>query len=343
MLRKAIAGVATAAALVGGGVLSLVAASPATAAPATTYQKNGNYSFASNTADYGSSTYRITPWAQTHSDSSQALGADGVGLSITPGSSGYADSGVIVDLGDLNSMFDSSGSYVAPAIVGSPDLSVNYYFATSGTLPPYALNASDVYTGAAGNNYASMGAASGPLDSAQFGTFCSDSGMDEAFTALGCNTLSMSQVQAAYQAANGTEGVATADPQIYAWIGLSGSSAETGNVTSVNGTDLVTSPPPATATVTARNTCGTGQADYRWLVSDSGVTAKVNVTVQTSAGWKWYGSKTVAAGASWAFATRNGWKIRAFYEANGSQPQAGEKGALSVTAAAPGSGHRTAC
>ena len=246
MIRKLGPAAAAAVVVLGGAVAVAAFAAPAGAAVTASPQKAFDYSFASDTYDYGSGgAFRVTSWPQTHSDSTQSLDSDGnVDLTIAPGSSGYADSGVIVDLGTLNSLFTSSGTYTGPAITGSSNLGVNFYFATNGTDTFGTLNASHVLTGADGNNYASMGSPSGGLDSAQFGTFCSYNGTDTSFTQLGCNTLTMEQVQADYQAENGTEGVMTANPEVFAWVGISGSSAENGYVTSVGGKALVSEPAP---------------------------------------------------------------------------------------------------
>jgi hypothetical protein len=229
------------AALAMGLVLSAAAAGTAHAA---TYTQNGSYQFASDTYDYASGgDYVVTGTPQSHADSSQVLAANGVDLATTPGSAGYADSGVIVNLGPLSSLVGSGTAYVAPKIVGSADLGVNFYFGTNGSTTSFGtLNSSDVLTSADGNNYASVGAASGSLNSADFGTFSSYPGTDTAFTDLGSNTLSLLNVAGDYQAEFGNEGIKTPNPEVWAWIGISGSTAQAGYVTSVDGKDLVTSP-----------------------------------------------------------------------------------------------------
>ena len=255
MIRKiALAGTAVAIVIGGAGLAG-------TAYAATVYTQNGAYQFASNTSDYLSSgDYIVTSSPQSHSDSGQALGANGVDLTAHAGSSGYADSGVIVDLGSLSSLFNGSDIYTPPVIDGSSDLAVNFYFGTNGTGTPFTLNGSDVYTGADGNNYASMGPASGTLDSADFGTFSSTPDTDTAFTTLGSNTLDMNAVQAAYTAENGSEGVATANPQVWAWIGIvSTASATTGYVTSVDGVNLVnTTVTPPSGLITSQHLTADG-------------------------------------------------------------------------------------
>jgi PASTA domain len=232
------------------GMVMAAAAGPASASSVSGYTQNGSYQFASNTADYyASGDFIITSTPQAHSDSSQALGANGVDLATTPGTSGYADSGVIVDLGPLSSLFNSAGAYVAPQIVGSANLGVNFYLDTNGSSSDYGtINASGVWTGEDGNNYASMGSASGSLDAPDWTTFAAEPGADTAFAQLTATTT-MAGVLSAYQAEFGSEGVKTADPQVFAWIGISGSTAQTGYVTSVDGASLVTSPPPAMVTV----------------------------------------------------------------------------------------------
>ena len=169
------------AALAAGLVLSAAAGT----AHAATSTQNGSYQFASDTYDYASGgDFVITATPQAHADSSQVLAANGVDLATTPGSAGYADSAVIVNLGPLSTLFGSNGAYVASSYPGT----------------------------------------------------------DTAFTDLGSNTVSLADVKADYTAEFGNENVKTADPEVWAWIGISGSTAQTGYVTSVDGKDLVTSP-----------------------------------------------------------------------------------------------------
>lgn len=239
----------TAAAVVSGGVLAAGVPAAFAATPAA-YTQNGSYQFASDTFDYNGTagSYVVTGSPQSHSDSSEALGADGVDLAVKPGTSGYADAGVIVNLGRLSTLFGSTGTYVGPKITGSSNLGVNFYFGTNGSTSEFGtLNSSGELTGADGDNYASVGVGGTAAD---FTTFGSYAGTDTAFTAAK-GSVTMADLKAAYAAAFGTEGVKTADPEVWAWIGISGATAETGYVTSVDGTDLVstavTTPPPAAA------------------------------------------------------------------------------------------------
>lgn len=218
-----------------------------------TYSQNGNYQFASDSFDYNGNAgdYIVTGGVQSHSDSSQVLGADGVDLTAAPGGSNYADSGVIVDLGPLSKLVASDGTYTAPVIKGSSNLAVNYYFGTNGSTSSFGtLNGSGVLTSADGNNYAAMGPASGSLNTPDWSNFSSYNGTDTAFTQLD-STTTMAGAAQAYQAESGSEGVQTADPEVWAWIGVvstADGTAVSGNVESVNGTNLVTTtdttPPP---------------------------------------------------------------------------------------------------
>jgi hypothetical protein len=350
MNHKLIYGAVAAAAVLAAGA-SATAAQASVTAYHQSYQKDGSYSFASNT----DGSFEITSAPQSHSDSRQSLGADGVSLSTSPGSGdgGYADSGVIVNLGPLDSLFSHSGSYQAPRIEGSANLGVNFYFDTSNGAP-YALSG-DTYTGAGGNNYASMGSPGGTLDSADFGTFCSEAGTDTAFTQLGCNTLTMSEVRADYAAENGSENVRTADPDVYAWIGVSGSAAENGYVTSVDGQNLVTrhnSPPPVRRgrgdVVTLTYLCGTiAGSGYTIDATVSGpYTAKVNFISQDGGNGKsaWLGSYYISPGQTKPISAALGyWGVGAYWDRNGSQPARYEVGAEYTYEGAPGPSERVAC
>jgi hypothetical protein len=266
------------AALAAGLVLSAAGVGTAHAA---TYTKNGNYQFASDTYDFASGgSYVVTGKPQSHTDSSQTLAADGVDLATKPGSAGYADSGVIVKLGRLGTLFGSNGAYVAPQIVGSADLGVNFYFGTNGSTTSFgSLNASHVLTSAAGNNYASAGPASGGLGSADFGTFSSYPGTNTAFTQLGSNTLTMAQVRAAYKAEYPNEGVNTPNPEVWAWIGISGATAQTGFVTSVDGKDLVTSPPQVPVLSNGHVVAGTLKPTRATVAWDQTVTKTADLVI----------------------------------------------------------------
>jgi hypothetical protein len=262
-----IAGAAAIAAASAGALAPGVANAATTTA---TYTQNGSYQFASDTYDYDGTTgnYIVNDSPESHTDSSQSLGSDGVDLSIEPGTSGYADSGVIIRLGTLSSLFNSSGTYVGPTIAGSSNLGVNFYFGTNGSTTSFGtLNGSDVLTSAAGDNYASIGVGG---TSADFTTFASYTGTDTSFTALS-GSVSMPDVLADYKSEFGNESVKTADPEVWAWIGISGDAADTGHVTSVNGADLVNSP-----TYTA-----TGGASGK--VQNSGSGKYLNVSANTYA------------------------------------------------------------
>jgi hypothetical protein len=231
------------------GAAAIAAASAGALAPgvanaATTsasYTQNGSYQFASDTYDYNGTTgdYIVNDSPESHSDSGQSLGSDGVDLSIEPSTSGYSDSGIIVPLGTLSSLFNSAGAYVGPKIAGSSNLGANFYFGTNGsTTSSGTLNGSDVLTGADGDSYASVGVSGTTAD---FSTFAGYSGTGTLFTDLS-GSVSMPAVAADYKTEDGYEGVKTDDPEVWAWIGISGNAAETGHVTSVNGADLVNSP-----------------------------------------------------------------------------------------------------
>jgi hypothetical protein len=304
------------------GAAAIVAASAGALAPGAanaatataTYTQNGSYQFASDTYDYNGTTgdYIVNDSPESHTDSGQSLGSDGVDLSIDPSESGYADSGVIIPLGRLSSLFNSAGTYVGPKIVGSSNLGVNFYFGTNGSTTSFGtLNGSDVLTGANGDNYASVGLNG---TSADFSTFAGYSGTDTAFTALS-GSVSMSGVATDYQNEFGNEGVKTNDPEVWAWIGISGDTAETGYVTSVDGTDLVNGPAYTAAGGTngkiknaesgkylnvSANTYAPGVGLIQWDASGASHETFQYVTVKNSSG-------TVAGGYLQAEAPNGTW------------------------------------
>jgi hypothetical protein len=200
--------------------------------PPPTYTKNGSYQFASNNGV----TWQIGNSPVVTKEAAQSLGADGVDLSTAPDQGGpYADSGVIVKLGDLDSLFTctvNGCTYVKPKIVGSPDLGVNFYFDSDGNGGYLSFTGGNtVYTGPSGDNLASAGAASGSLDPVDFSTFT------QGNTSIGLSgSMAMTDVLNKYNTR--TDG-GTKDPEVWAWIGISGSTAQTGHVTSVDGTNLV--------------------------------------------------------------------------------------------------------
>jgi hypothetical protein len=195
------------------------AAAPASAAPV--YAKNPAipYQFASNTGAPGLAGSNDTYWKVSDSplsyaQASQSLGPNGVGLSVTPSSTapytGYADSGVIVPLGTIDSsgLLASDGSLNLPDWAGTSNVKVNIYFDTNGDGQPFAFNSDGVYSGTGGDSYAITGNQPVPA-----------------------STVTQDE--------NTAQGTGT---KIWVWFGLASSTAgqtSTGYVTSVNGNNLV--------------------------------------------------------------------------------------------------------
>jgi hypothetical protein len=151
------AAVAATVTLMGGAAML---AGTATAGAATTYSSTGDYQFASNTGGPGltgsSDTYfRVGNDPFGYTQSSQALAADGVDLSVNP-DNGYADSGVIVPLGTIanSGLLASDGSLNLPDLKGSSNLQVNIYFDTNGDGKYFSFNSDGVYEGSDGDTYA---------------------------------------------------------------------------------------------------------------------------------------------------------------------------------------------
>lgn len=163
---------AAAAGAAGAAAIGAVPASAATAATAAapTYSQLGTYQFASNTGQPGlagsNNTYwRVNSSPLAYQEASQSLSSDGVDLSVTPDvpatatGSAYADSGVIVPLGTVESsgLLNSDGSLSLPEFAGSSNLQVNIYFDTNGDGKYFKFNSDGVYEGAGGDTYVTTG------------------------------------------------------------------------------------------------------------------------------------------------------------------------------------------
>lgn len=229
MIKRAVAagGAAALAAGLAAGLDGLGAASAATA-PATAV-KHGSYDFASNNG----STWRVSASPVVTPEASQSLSAsDGVDLSVAPSATAkYADSGVIVDLGTLDSLF-KSGTYVPPVIKGSANLAYNLYFDTDGNGGFLAFNSAGTYVGPAGDNIADFGALGSSVPSFNPGQQGSGTLAQEVAAAK-----TMTQVLDVYTKAG-------ADPEVWAWAGIDANSGTlSGNVTSVDGVALTSAVP----------------------------------------------------------------------------------------------------
>ena len=213
----------------------ILAAGPASAAPV--YAKGGSYQFASNYTDGSSTPFMVSNSPFSYQDASQSLGANGVTVSAT--ASNYASSGVIVDLGKLSTLFDSSGNFVPPKVSGTgtdfPQVLYNLYFDTSGNGQYFGWDGSHdpySYTSMNGDSAASMGQVNTGGDQADFTTFASQQGVSDLGGTL-TGQKSMEAVQQAF--ANRTDN-GTTDPEVWAWIGVqtTPNPNQTANITSVN-------------------------------------------------------------------------------------------------------------
>jgi len=262
LIVRGIAAVAVAAgvAAVSAGAASAASSPAGTKALPVKYVKFGSYQFASNNGV----TWRLGGSPVVTPEASQSFGSGGVTLSIAPDQGGpYADSGVIVPLGHLSGLF-SNGSYVAPKIVASANTSVNYYFDTDGNGGFLSFSSNDVYVGPAGDNLASISG-----DNADFSTF------SQGNSSLGLTgSMTMEQVLAAFQGR--TDG-GTTDPEVWAWIGISGSSQATATVTSVDGRPLTAKVLPVLSRVTAAPICNALPRRH-WLITNVAGNRAVSVT-----------------------------------------------------------------
>ena len=270
--------------------------------------KHGDYQFASNNGV----TWRIGAGPVITPQATQAFTPSGVTVSIRPSASaGYADSGIIVNLGRLSALFNASGEYVAPQIdvVATPGaaspVGVNYYFGTNGDTSGFlAFDSAGVYEGNAdGDNLASASVSGG--DSVDFGTFA---GTADQNTTVGLSgTMTMEQVLAAFQAR--TDG-GTTNPEVWAWIGVSGSTSQKAIVASVDGRSLVTVATQLDATLS----CFSGLRQ-RWVISEAAGDRKVAFTYSIRRDYRWIreGRKTLAAGGAATVTTRRGGEFKAVY------------------------------
>jgi hypothetical protein len=210
----------------------ILAAGPASAAPV--YAKGGSYQFASNYTDGTSTPYLVSNSPFSYSDASQSLGASGVTLSAK--GSAYASSGVIVDLGPLSKLFDSTGKFVPPRVSGTgtdfPQVVYNLYFDTNGDHTYFGWGSHDPYSysGMDGDSAASLGPVNTGGDQADFTTFAGQAGASDLNGALK-GQMTMEAVQQAF--ANRTDNGST-DPEVWAWIGVQTTPDQTANITSVN-------------------------------------------------------------------------------------------------------------
>jgi hypothetical protein len=213
------------------------AAAPASAAPVVV--KNGNYQFASNYTDGSSTPWLLSNSPFSYPDASQSLGTNGVTLSAT--GPNYASSGVIVPLGHLSSLFDSNGNYVPPTVVGNgpnfPKVAYNLFFDTNGNGTYFGWGSHDPYSYTGdmnGDNAAAMGQVNTTGDSADFSNFSGQASTPGGPALAG--TMPMEAVQQAFTSR--TDGGPT-DPEVWAWIGVQTTPDQTATITSVNGTNLV--------------------------------------------------------------------------------------------------------
>lgn len=248
-------------------LMGIVWAAAAPASAATVYAKNGTYQFASYTP-VNSNHFVVSNKPLSYPDASQSLGANGANLNA----SGGGDSGVIVPLGHLSSLFNDN-KYIPPAIAGSNLEGYNLYFDTSadgsyfgwaqnGSVDPYILNDFN------GDTAASLGPVNNTSDQADFTTFSGYQGSSNLNGTL-TGQMTMEKVRAAYADAG-------RDPLVWAWIGLGdGATTGPGYVTSVNGKYLVSYAAPVTG---LKATPGYTSVTATWKASKGAQSYQVTVT-----------------------------------------------------------------
>ncbi len=248
------------------------AAAPASAAPV--YAKNGSYQFASNYTDGTSTPFLVSNSPFSYTDASQSLGAGGVTISAT--GPAYASSGVIVDLGKLSTLFNSTGQFTPPAVTGTGlgNAVYNLYFDTNGDHTYFGWGSHDPYsyTGMSGDSAASMGPVSNTSDQADFTTFGGQPGASDLGGKL-TGQMNMEAVQQAFS--NRTDG-GTTDPEVWAWIGVQTTPDQTATITSVNNTPLVST--YAAAVTGLKVTPGYTSLTATWKASSAAKSYQVMVT-----------------------------------------------------------------
>jgi hypothetical protein len=217
-------------------VFTLSALAVTSASATTSYSKNANYQFASNYTMGKTTPFVVSNSPFSFASANQKLAANGVDLSVSGPS--YASSAIIALLGHLSTMFNSSGKFVPPAIVGSNNLLYNLYFDTSGNQTYFGWGAHDpyVFTSEDGDSAASMGQANNTMDAANFTTFAGEPGSGNAAVGLS-GTMTMEQVKAAFAGRTDVGGVK--DPLVWAWIGIQTTPNQAGYITSVDGVKQV--------------------------------------------------------------------------------------------------------
>ncbi len=166
---------------------------------ATTFQSAGGYQFASNDNNV-QMRFRSQPIATRAA--SQRLGRDGVTLATQPARGQYADSGVVVPLGNVASVFDRSQRLRDLRIVGSDvrSASINLFVDNNGD-----------------GRY---------LNVAKNGTMVSR-GVDQVLVNVRAGVTDRSAV------------TARDDAQVWAWVGVGGNTAQSATIRSINGRSLV--------------------------------------------------------------------------------------------------------
>src|SRR5690348_11250868 len=184
-------------------VAAAAVAVPAAASAAPVYAKNGTYQFASNYTDGSSTPFLVSNSPFSYPDSSQSLGASGVTISAK--GSAYASSGVIVDLGKLSTLFNSSGQFTPPQVGGTgtdfPKVDYNLYFDTNGNSTYFGWGSHDPYSYTGdmnGDNAAAMGQVNSAGDTADFSNFGGQASTPGGPALAG--TMSMKDVKDAFAA-----------------------------------------------------------------------------------------------------------------------------------------------
>lgn len=259
------------------GAVALAAAVGATSAAAAPAEATPAYQFASN---YGNGAHwRVSNSPVVEPDAYQSTAGGGVRLYTRPATGQYADSGVVVPLGTVGEWFGSDG-YLKDIPMDGPDLdalAVNLYVDADGD----GHYLSFAYNGVYQNN-----------------------GGDQVLLSVTAGVTKRTDIPS------------DDDTPMWAWVGVSGDTAQQANVVSVAGVNLFT---PSVLTVTNMCRVVSGQSQNLWLVRANEARDRTfHLGVEYQGVTRWTGLHTVRAGQALGVVTPNGGRaILLYYVGNG--------------------------
>jgi hypothetical protein len=261
----------------------LVGAAGASVAVAGPGDPTSPYQFASNYGNGGA--WQVSDNPQTHADSWQTTPGLSDVVAIDPASGQYADSGVVVPVGTLGSLFTADGTFKG-IFVDGPDTAavhVNLYADTNGDGHYLSFTYNGVYQGQAGDEIA-----------------------------LDVDTTP--PTRAAFAAGD--------NAQAWAWVGVSGNTPQSAKISSVHNYPLFL---PSVLAVANLCRVSSATTQNLWLVSNvaGNRDRDFHLGVQYGGATHWTGLHTVAAGKTVGVMTSNGGTaIVKYYDGSGANEYA---------------------